>query len=250
MMLELQKNIIYGPVNSRRLGRSLGINILPPSRKVCTLNCQYCQYGWTSANCLENKIKFPSADQIMSEFEDTLTSINPQPAYLTFSGNGEPTLHPEFEEIVDRVIWFKNKKAPHLKTAVLSNSTTVTSQKMRGILSRLDVQIMKMDVGNRQIFSRFNQPIIEIEYNSILNGLALLKNVTIQTLFSKGPEGNFDKDHTEDWIKAIKKMAPFAVQLYTLDRQPPSKKIYAVSPDELLRIHSRLKKENLRSEVF
>lgn len=252
MLLELQRDIIYGPVNSRRLGRSLGINVLPPGEKVCSLNCQYCQYGWTLHECLEGetKIKFPPVEKIISELEHTLSKINQPPAYLTFSGNGEPTIHPQFDKIVDKVIHLREKKAPFIKTAILSNSTTVNNKSIRETLARLDVRIMKLDAGNQKTFSKFNQPIYQIDLDSIINGLINLKNVTIQILFSKGPAGNSDLRHIEDWIKVIKKIDPVTVQLYTLDRPAPSNKIFALSSDELFQIQNQMKKEKLTAMVF
>ena len=132
MLLELQRKIIYGPVNSRRLGRSLGINILPRSQKICSFNCLYCQYGLNDRkNSKNNKVIFPDQNEVLLAVENALKHLDPPPAYLTFSGNGEPTLHPEFPDIVDRIQWLKKKQCPESKTAILSNSSTVTTPKIK-----------------------------------------------------------------------------------------------------------------------
>ncbi|MFQ5825374.1 MAG: radical SAM protein, partial [bacterium] len=125
MVLPLQTSIIYGPIKSRRLGNSLGINLLSTEKKICTFNCVYCQYSWTKIHSLkiENKVLLPRVPEVLKAVETALRTIHPKPAYITFSGNGEPTLHPDFTEIVDGVIQLRNRFAPCSNTAILTNST-------------------------------------------------------------------------------------------------------------------------------
>ena len=124
MTIPLQPGIIYGPVRSRRLGRSLGINLLPTSYKVCTFNCLYCQYGWTRIHgrILKYRDQWPQVDEAYEALEKTLQEISLAPDYITFSGNGEPTIYPDFPEVVDELIKLRNDLAPRAKVAILSRN--------------------------------------------------------------------------------------------------------------------------------
>jgi len=252
MLLKLQKNIIYGPIQSRRLGCSLGINVLPPNIKYCNFNCLYCQYGWTDFQCLKHKKKvfFPDSNEIFGAVEKALFALHPKPAFITFSGNGEPTLHPNFPEIVDGVIHLRNTLSPASKTAILSNSTTVLNPDIQKALSKLDARIMKLDNGNKKMFLKCNRPAIGVDFSSLLEGLASLEKITIQTLFCKGKQGNYTKQNLKDWIQKLKFISPQTVQIYTLDRDTPSSSISSLSQEELLNIHLKLKKEKIPSEYF
>jgi wyosine [tRNA(Phe)-imidazoG37] synthetase (radical SAM superfamily) len=252
MLLKLKSRLTYGPVQSRRLGPSLGINILPSKVKVCTFNCLYCQYGWTDFEKLNfTEINtWPSVDEVALELERVFRSIFHPPSYITFSGNGEPTLHPDFPEIVDRVSHLRDKYLPHTKTAILSNSSMVNDASIRIALSQLDVRIMKLDAGNKKIFSQFNQPETDIKFEEIVEGLASLEKVILQTLFTSGPLGNFHKTNLSDWIKVVKKINPVNVQIYSLDRGSPSANILEVDKKNLDSIVSRLRAEHIISEAF
>lgn len=252
MLLALQKNIVYGPVNSRRLGRSLGINILPKGKKICTFNCLYCQYGWTEydkVKCVRDE-EFPCKEDIAAAVEDALGNIGEPPAYLTFSGNGEATLHPDFPEIVDAIIKLRDKSTPGSRTAILSNSTRLDDTDIRKALEKLDVRIMKLDAGSQSILTAYNDPMEGIGIDTITEGLAALKNVTIQSLFTSGPLGNYSKSSIKDWVARLKRINPFSVQLYSLDRGTPSLSISRLEPGELNKIKILLKNENIISEVF
>ncbi|MFQ6070527.1 MAG: radical SAM protein [Candidatus Aminicenantales bacterium] len=130
-MLALQEDIIYGPVNSRRLGPSLGINLLPPGQKVCPFNCVYCQYGWSEIYQSGSLLpaSFPTVEEVRRALIKALKSLNELPGYITFSGNGEPTLHPDFGHIVKEVINIRNELSPRSRTAVLSNSALVSKKR-------------------------------------------------------------------------------------------------------------------------
>jgi len=252
MLLALQNKIVYGPVNSRRLGRSLGINILPEGKKICTFNCLYCQYGWTDYSFVKNirKDEFPGVKAIIAAVGNALAGLGEPPAYLTFSGNGEATIHTDFPEIVDALIKLRNRAAPGTKTAILSNSTLVDKEEVRKALAKLDVRIMKLDAGSQAVFTSYNDPMDNIMLDSITDGLAMLKDVTIQTLFTGGLLGNHSQSAVDDWIARIKKIKPVSVQLYTLDRGTPSLSISKLEAADLNKIKSLLDKEKINSEVF
>jgi wyosine [tRNA(Phe)-imidazoG37] synthetase (radical SAM superfamily) len=250
-MIQLQRKIVYGPVHSRRLGISLGLNILPTKIKVCSFDCLYCQYGWTDEFDDKTLSKIlPSKDEILEALETQLKEMNYEPDYITFSGNGEATLHPEFGAIVDGVIELRNKYTPHAKTTILSNTTQVFKPEVREALAKLDERIMKLDAGYEYMFSQYNRPAKYVNLDVITDELSKMDGVTIQTLFTSGPMGNYIEKNILAWIERIKKINPVFVQIYSLDRGYPSEEISYVSKEELGKIKELLDKENIKSEVY
>jgi wyosine [tRNA(Phe)-imidazoG37] synthetase (radical SAM superfamily) len=252
MTIPLQSGIIYGPVNSRRLGRSLGVNIVSTKIKTCTLNCVYCQYGLRRVDDDQmNDIRwYPSVQQITDALKQVLTILDPKPAYITLSGNGESTLHPEFPAIVDQITQIRDSDSPESSIAILSNSSTVTKEVILGALQRLDKRIMKLDCGNEETFKRYNQPQPNIHFGEIIEGLKQMEDVTIQALFSGGGGGNYTDENLNDWVEKIKEIKPTHVQIYSLDRSYPSASISPLTIDELSIIKRLLDEENISSDVF
>lgn len=252
MTIPLQRGLIYGPVNSRRLGRSLGINLLPLKLKICTFNCVYCQYGWTQihGDQLYDASLWPELSDLSTALAGALKELTSQPSYLTFSGNGEPTLHPAFPQIVEEVIRIRNQHAPEAQIAILSNSSTVSRPDIREAIEKLDVRIMKLDCGNEMYFRKYNNPTRGINLKDIISGLLQMSNVTIQSLFTSGEAGNYSTVHLRAWVEQIKNIEPVMVQLYTLDRGYPSDEIFPVSRDNLEGIKHDLDEINISSEVY
>jgi len=252
MLLKLQKGIIYGPVNSRRLGWSLGINILPSNKKVCAFNCVYCQYGWTKIHKSTRRKLWgmPSVKAVGKALKKALNSLPAPPAYITFSGNGEPTLHPDFNQIVDEVQSLRNLLAPRTKTAALSNSALVSDKSVRDALAKLDVKIMKLDCGTQEMFEKYNQPCNGVNLGEITAGLAQLSNVSIQTLVSAGESGNLNQRNLKEWIERLKQIKPSFVQLYTLDRDFPDKNLSPTPREELNRIKTQVQEAGLSAEIY
>ena len=252
MLLRLQKGIIYGPVNSRRLGWSLGINILPSNKKVCAFNCVYCQYGWTKIHVSSGRKlqDLPSVKAVGKALKKALNFLPVPPAYITFSGNGEPTLHPDFNQILDDVLSLRNLLAPRTKTAVLSNSALVSDKSIRKALMKLDAKIMKLDCGSPRLFEKYNQPCSGIEIEDITEGLSQLPDVTIQTLVSTGKSGNLNQKNIKEWIERLMRIKPSFVQLYTLDRDYPAKDLSPVPREELKRIKNQVQEAGLSAEVY
>ncbi|MBN2134123.1 MAG: hypothetical protein JW737_00180 [Acidobacteria bacterium] len=250
--MKLRSGVVYGPVNSRRLGISLGLNILPFKNKVCNFNCVYCQYGWTDYGLISEMKKedYPSLSDIEIELKGFLGDMDVELDYITFSGHGEATLHPAFGEIVDLVNDIRDRYAPSSKTTILSNSTTVGNSEIRGHLSRLDGRVMKLDAGNRRMFEAYNGPRADVDFNSVVAGLAELEDVVIQSLFTKGEGGNFTDENLTDYIQMIKRINPTRVQLYSLDRDTPSKNIFKLIPEELTKIQILFKSAGIESTVY
>lgn len=251
MLLELQKGIIYGPIRSRRLGQSLGINTLPAGKKICPFNCLYCHYGWTKEYTADRRgLAWPAVKTVRDALVEALSKMMIPPDYITFSGNGEPTLHPEFGRIVEVVTALRDRMAKESKTAILSNSALIERGSTRKALEKLDVRIMKLDCGSLQTFKKYNKPCSGIDLGRITDGLSLLADVTIQTLLSSGEAGNLKPGNIEDWIERLKYIRPLTVQLYTMDRDYPSKKIKPVPRSELKRIRMLVEKAGISAEVF
>jgi wyosine [tRNA(Phe)-imidazoG37] synthetase (radical SAM superfamily) len=243
-ILGLQKGIIYGPVDSRRLGRSLGINLSPTDYKACSFNCVYCHYGWTKH--LETDLSryaadLPTVDAVEEALEKALREVSPPPAYITFSGNGEPTLHPEFAEIVDRVIAVKQRSGSDAKLAILSNSTAVGDARVRDALAKLDVRIMKLDAGTEEGFDRINRPAPGVSLDGVVKGLKLLGDITLQSVFVDGEVTNAREEDVEAWLKAVREIAPAAMQVYSLENAPAMSTLVGVPLERLREIRERVR---------
>ena len=252
-LLPLQQGIIYGPLKSRRLGRSLGINLLPTAFKLCSLNCSYCQYGWTKelTNCAEKYREYlPSVTDVTQSLAEVLR-FHKEIDCLTFSGNGEPTLHPDFPEIMDETIRIKEKLMPQLKIAVLSNSTTCWSPKIKAALVKIDQPIMKLDVGNQASFKKMNHGPAPVTFDKIFDGLKSLSDITIQTMFVRGKGDNSTDQEVKSWINRLEEINPLWVQIYSLDRGTASDQLERVEPARLQEIANMAKEmTGLLIEVY
>lgn len=252
MLLPLQRGIIYGPVRSRRLGRSLGLNVLPTDRKVCNFDCRYCQYGWTDRAAVGSMREpdYPAVPAILDALSEALRTLPEPPEYVTFSGNGEPTLHPHFAEIVEGVIGLRDRHAPRARTAILSNSSRAMIPDVRAALARLDARIMKLDCGTEERFRRFNRPIGAATLEAITEGLQALPETTLQTLLVGGPGGNLDDGETDAWLGRVERIRPRLVQLYTLDRKPPDRELIPARREQLENVRARVAALGIEAEVF
>jgi wyosine [tRNA(Phe)-imidazoG37] synthetase (radical SAM superfamily) len=252
MLLEPKRGITYGPVRSRRLGRSLGINVLPGGRKLCNFDCRYCQYGWTDRALFAAATaeSFPSVADVLAAVALALEVLPEPPAYLTFSGNGEPTLHPRFAELVDGVRELRDRLAPAARTAILSNSTRVADAGVHAALARLDVRIMKLDVGTEAGLHGYNGAGAEITLDAITDGLRALPDVTIETLLAGGPAGNLAPAEVDAWLERVADIRPRVVQLYSLDRGAPCADLTRAPREALEAVGARLAALGVASEVF
>ncbi|MFH1892440.1 MAG: radical SAM protein [Candidatus Zixiibacteriota bacterium] len=232
--LPLQSGIIYGPVASRRLGPSLGINLLPFDYKLCTYNCVYCQYGPTKlcgyTSVPRSSERLPSPTDVEESLRYVL-ELYPDVNYITFSGNGEATLHPHFANIVDRVVMVRDKLSPRAKVAILSNSASITDPGIRQALLQLDRPIMKLDAGTSRIFQHVNQPHPEIRFDDVTKALIDFEhpNLTIQSIFFSGEPDNISDESMKAWAEMIGKIRPHEVQMYTVQRPPAESGVYTVA---------------------
>ncbi|MBN1795022.1 MAG: radical SAM protein [Candidatus Omnitrophica bacterium] len=252
MTIPLKGSVVYGPVDSRRLGRSLGINILPCDKKFCAFNCVYCQYGWTEF--APDEVELPGTDRLLDEIEEALGRIKKEDVvfdYLTIAGNGEPTLHPDFCRIVDALIRMRGDLFPDKKIGILSDSYGVIFPDVRRALGKLDLRCMKLDVGSREDFLKINKPRLKIEWADMLAGLRLLKDIIVQSLFVRGAFDNSSDEAVRRWAGLIAGLNPVEVHIYTLDRPPASAGVLSVSRERLFEIKEHLEKLGYnRARVF
>lgn len=253
----LFNSIVFGPLISRRLGVSLGMNILPPQIKFCTFNCIYCECGWTDASDIASAM-FYSPEEIRTELENKLIFLKKQniiPDAITFAGNGEPTTHPQFDIIVDDTNELRDKYFPDAKVAVLSNSSMLSSEKVVQALMKT-YNIMKLDAGTERTFQLMNNPKTNISLNEIIDGLKKFnENLIIQSMFLRGRIANESIDNTsgnelETWLQHLIAIKPREVMIYSIDRRPPMAKLEKISEKELLLIAERVRQLNLKCRVY
>jgi wyosine [tRNA(Phe)-imidazoG37] synthetase (radical SAM superfamily) len=231
--LKLQSGIIYGPITSRRLGRSLGINLSPTAYKLCSFDCVYCQYGRTQVKTDQaQEDTLPRVSEVLAAVEKALAMV-PTIDYLTFSGNGEPTLHPRFPKIVAGVRTLRDRLCPDAKLALLSNSTTAHLHRIKAALKLIDVPIMKLDAGDTSTFVKVNRPAPAVKLTNILEGLRGIHNLTIQSVLITGVMNNITKPALQAWTEALAQIQPDQIQIYSTDRPVPLASVESVPPDKL-----------------
>jgi len=241
VVLPLQVEILYGPVNSRRLGKSLGINLMPATYKVCSFDCLYCHYGWTRVHTLDVRAceqDLPALDQVVERIRLAARSALDFD-FLTFSGNGEPTLYPWFSELVDEVVRIRNEWRPQVRIALLSNSTTLDNPRVRDSITRIDYPLFKLDAAAEFKFRWLNRPAPGVTLDHILDHLASLPNINIQTLFAGGAVSNVEVDDVRAYYGQIARIRPREVHIYSIDRPVPDARLTLVPPRQLEEIARR-----------
>ena len=245
--MQLQRTFVYGPIHSRRLGRSLGVNVLPVAYKTCNFNCAYCQYGRTAT---PRKVVWPDPDAIVADVDRALSWRTPVD-HITLAGNGEPTLHPAFGRIVDGLIEVRNHRAPGTPLAVLSNGSTLHRSDVVEALARFDERHMKLDAGDATTLLRVNA--CPISLGRLLAGLRDLGNVIVQAMFVRDANGAVDNTTPEalgSWIDALRRVRPAAVHIYSLDRKPAVSSIGPVNRVDLERIADKVAAARFNASVF
>ncbi|MEO0102740.1 MAG: radical SAM protein [candidate division WOR-3 bacterium] len=219
--LPLQRDVIYGPIKSKRLGLSLGINLLPTTQKVCSFDCIYCHYGKTNIKTLNPKdIQFPPTDLVLKRLEWYLKS-DTEFHYITFSGNGEPLLYPNFDLIVKEIKKLRDQYRPKIPIALLSNSSAIIRDKKIETLKLIDLPIFKLDAGDEETFKEINRPVSEVKLAEIVNALKVIAQeirITIQTVLLNGRIKNFAEEALKRWFSLIQEIKPSLIQIYSVDR--------------------------------
>ncbi len=227
---------IFGPVRSRRLGISLGINLLPNDGKWCSFDCIYCECGLNGER--RPKAPLPTRDEVAAALESQLQHMKDEgqhPDVLTFAGNGEPTLHPDFPAIVDDTVRLRDRFCPEARISVLSNSTQIHRPEIRAALLRTDNPIMKLDTVDANYIRKVDRPQGRYDVDCIIRHLTEMSpGVIIQTMFMAG-EGvdNTDDSYVLPWIEALKSIRPRQVMIYTVERETPVPGLEKAAPEIL-----------------
>ena len=234
---------IFGPVHSRRLGISLGINLLPADGKVCSFDCIYCECGFNKDH--RPTLPMPTREEVAKALEAKLQQMKhdgQMPDVLTFAGNGEPTCHPHFAEIIGDTIRLRNQYCPDAKVSVLSNSTMIHRAEVHDALMRVDNNILKLDTIDMAFISQVDQPNGTYDVNAIIERMkAFNGHVIIQTMFLKGDGIDNTTDHyVRPWLEAVKVIAPSQVMIYTIDRETPDHSLLKATHEELNAIRDRV----------
>ena len=210
----LWAGIINGPVRSRRLGVSLGLNILPPRSKLCTMDCPYCECGFNTPKA--EGTRWPSPDLVADALAKTLDGLEVRPDWITLAGNGEPTMHPRFAVVVERVLAVRDAKAQAARVGILCNGLAAGKPAVRDALNRLDARMMKLDPGPP---AKVNG--VAYDRELLLRNYAGLQDVTIQAMVVEGPDwSGASEEAVEEWLGYLRRIRPAALHVYTVDRQP------------------------------
>ncbi len=240
--------IVFGPVNSRRLGISLGVNLLPTSGKICSFDCIYCECGLNKDNKPHTKI--PTKEAVLTNLESVLAKRaqeNLSIDYITFAGNGEPTLHPDFADIIRQTLHLRERFFPHAKVAVLSNATEIHRQEVIDALLLIDDNILKLDSAIPNTIKLINQPQKTFDHDLFYKQLKPFKGKFIlQTMFLRGTIGDVTIDNTtpqelEALLAIIPQLAPRSIQIYSIARDTPVSGLKAIEKTELKQIAEKIK---------
>ena len=249
--------IIFGPVQSRRLGVSLGVNLLPVNVKVCSFDCIYCECGFTPKKYKEKAI-LPTRQEVRQKLEEKLHEMETGkqlPNVITFAGNGEPTLHPEFAGIIDDTIELRNQLAPKARIAVLSNATMLHKPDVFNALLKVEDNIQKLDSAFDETVELLDCPRGNFDLQKVVEQLKSFKGkVIIQTLFVKGEfKGQTVDNSTEKeisaWMKLLQKIQPEQVMIYTIARDTPVDTLKKISAEKLDTIAMQIEKAGFRVQV-
>ena len=247
---------IFGPVHSRRLGVSLGINLLPADGKFCTFDCIYCECGFNGDHRPHQKI--PTREEVRNALEARLKDMQengPKPDVLTFAGNGEPTAHPHFAGIIADTLALRDQYFPEAKVSVLSNSTFIHKPEVFDALNKIDNNILKLDTIDAAYINKVDRPTGHYDVAKIIECMKAFKgNLIVQTLFMKGTFEGENVDNTTDdyvlpWLEVVKEIAPRQVMIYTIDRETPAPDLLKATHEELDRIGELVREAGIPCSV-
>ena len=234
---------IFGPIHSRRLGISLGINLMPADGKMCSFNCIYCECGLNEDH--RPKLPRPTPEQVSEQLElklQEMVSAGQLPDVLTFAGNGEPTCHPHFAEIIDDTLRLRDRYCPKAKVSVLSNSTMIHRQAVHDALMRVDNNILKLDTVSPDYIRMVDQPTGHYDVHEVIDAMKRFQgHIIIQTMFMRGHSvDNTGDEYVAPWLDAVREIRPQQVMVYTIDRETPTLGLEKASREQLDAIRDRV----------
>ena len=247
---------IFGPIHRRRLGISLGLNLMPADGKICTFDCIYCECGFNAQR--RPSSRRPTREEVAEALSAKLQQMHAEgvhPDVLTFAGNGEPTAHPDFEGIIDDTIRLRDTYCPQAKVSVLSNATLSMRPAVHRALMKVDNNILKLDTISPEYIQLVNRPTGAYDVNAIIESLKSYKgHVIVQTMFMKGSFKGIDVDNTSDqyvlpWLEAVRQIQPQQVMIYTIDRETPDHDLRKATHEELDRIVTLLEQAGIKASA-
>lgn len=249
--------IVFGPVHSRRLGVSLGMNLLPVDGKVCSFDCIYCECGYNVDHRAHKGL--PTREEVYEALEKRLAAMHEKGERLdviTFAGNGEPTLHPQFAAIIDDTMTLRNIYYPDAKVSVLSNATRIDRPDVFDALNKVDNNILKLDSCFDETVRLIDVPAsASFSVEKLIEELCRFKgNLIVQTLFLQGEHNGKIIDNTTEkellpWLEALRRIAPQEVMIYTIDRETPEKALRKAAPEKLDEIARRVEAMGIKAQV-
>lgn len=250
----LREETVFGPIFSRRLGASLGINLLPENGKICNFDCIYCECGWNKDGRDDTVI--PSAAKVRADLERMLMRLQQEGTKvdsITFSGDGEPTINPEFPQIIDDTLALRDKYIPAAKVSVLSNATRVHLPEVFHALTKVDNPIMKIDAPTNELIARINMPAPGYDIARVVDALRQFNgNFVLQTCMLRSKEYNFDSARAEvleGWMAIVRDLRPREVMVYTIDRPTPAQGLEKFTVEEMTQLVSPLVAEGFKIQI-
>lgn len=244
--------IVFGPIFSRRLGSSLGVNLLPSKGKLCNFDCIYCECGWNKDGVEDRR--FPEYPEIEAALEEKMSKAAEDGTgvdSITFSGNGEPTMHPDFPKVIDLTLRLRDKYFPHAKVSVLSNATLIGREEVAQALMRVDNPILKIDASSDALIGKINKPVGTYSLDAVVRNLKKFDGrFILQTMFLKSPD--FDTAAPEAlgrWMDIVRELRPREVMVYTIDRETPDKTLGKYTVEEMTEMVRPLVEEGFAIQI-
>lgn len=243
-------SIVYGPIRSRRLGVSLGVNLMPTTAKLCSFDCVYCECGW---NQPVSHPELPTREQVREALASSLIAQPDNPIdVITFSGNGEPTMHPDFLGIIQDTCALRDQYCPNAKVSVLSNSTQLGRQDVVEALRLCDNRILKLDSAIDSTMRLVDQPVNhQLTVAQVMEWLRIFDgDFTLQTCFLRGEYHGQVIDNTtphelQAWYQAVDSLHPKQVMIYVIDRATPLQTIEKIPAEQMQAIAEPLRDKGI-----
>lgn len=245
-------DIVFGPIFSRRLGSSLGVNLLPSKGKLCNFDCVYCECGWNKDGIAQRV--FPRLEEVKAALEEKMSKAASEGVpvdSITFSGNGEPTMNPDFPEIVDVTLELRDRFFPDAKVSVLSNATLIGRPAVAEALMKVDNPILKIDASSDSLIAQINKPVGRYRLDEVVEAMMKFEGrFVLQTMFLKSPDfDTAEPDALDKWMEIVRKVKPREIMVYTIDRETPDKSLAKYTVEEMTAFVQPLIDEGFRIQI-
>ena len=245
-------DIVFGPIKSRRLGSSLGVNLLPSKGKLCNFDCIYCECGWNKDGAMDRTL--PTLEDVTKALTEKISALSADGVEvdsITFSGNGEPTIHPDFPEIVDLILQLRDRYYPHANVSVLSNATMLGRERVRQALKRIDNPILKIDASDDRLIQLINKPVGAYRLEDVITWMKDFEgNFILQTMFLKSDEFDLSQQEQLDrWMDIVRSLRPREIMVYTIDRETPDKSLGKYTVEQMTSFVAPLLEEGFKIQI-